>query len=181
MTLLIVVATYAAQIGAPLELQDDHRIIEPVITPHPHGVLGALQMWAEAIRVDVVEVGRFRLVNQIFDVIGPVALGPDPLVWHIVLLAIAAVVALLLYYAGSKAWSSPAAGVVFALVTMLAPDPGPTTAWYRPGPKEGWAMVLLAGALVVMVCQAGKEDRRLEWSSFVLVVLAAFSKEPFVL
>jgi len=181
LTILIVVLTYVWQLRTPLELQDDHRIIAPVITPHPHGVLGAWWVWVDTVHLDVVDAGRFRPVSQVFDAVGPLALGPDPLVWHIVLLAIAATVTLLLYYAGSTLWMSPAAGVVFALVTMLAPDPGPTTAWYRLGPKEGWEMVLLAGALAVMVFQAGKDDRRLEWSSFVLVMLAAYSKEPFVL
>jgi hypothetical protein len=176
-TLLIVVATYAPGVASPFELQDDHRIIAPAIAPHP----GALQMWLDALALDVTEVGRFRPVNQIFDVVGPVVLGPNPAVWHGLLLAIAAAVTVLLYCAGAKAWSSPIAGSVFALVTMLAPDPGPTATWYRLGPKEGWSMLFVAAALLLMAVHAGKQGLGAELAIFVLVLLSAFSKEPFVL
>ncbi len=176
-TLFVVVATYAGGLNAPLELQDDHRIIEPALAPHP----GAVRMWIDALKLDVTEVGRFRPVNQIFDVMGPVVLGTNPAVWHGLLLAIAAIVTLLLYLAGAIAWRSPVAGAVFALVTMLAPDPGPTATWYRLGPKEGWAMLFVAGALLLTVLRAGKEGFGGELGIFVLVLLSAFSKEPFVL
>ena len=176
-TLLIVVGVYAYGAAAPFELQDDHRIIAPALAPHP----GAVRMWVDALKLDVTEVGRFRVVNQIFDVIGPVVLGPSPAVWHGLLLAITAVVTLLLYFAGAIAWRSPLAGAVFALVTMLAPDPGPTTTWYRLGPKEGWAMVFVAAALLLMAVHAGKNGFGAELAIFVLLLLSAFSKEPFVL
>ena len=176
-TLLIVVATYAGGVVAPLELQDDHRIIAPELAPHP----GAVAMWIDSLRVDATEMGRFRPVSQIFDVMGPVVLGPNPAVWHALLLVIAAVVTLLLYLAGTTAWSSPIAGAVFALVTMLAPDPGPTTTWYRLGPKEGWWMLFVAGALLLMVVYAGRAELGAELGIFALVVLSAFSKEPSVL
>lgn len=176
-TLLIVIGTYAYGVAAPFELQDDHRIIAPALAPHP----GELRMWLDALRLDVVEVGRFRPVNQVFDVIGPVVLGQNSYVWHLLLLTIAAVVTLLLYCAGAIAFRSPAAGSVFALVTMLAPDPGPTAAWYRLGPKEGWTMLFVAAALLLMAIYAGRRTAGAELAIFVLVALSAFSKEPFVL
>ena len=74
-TLAVVAATYLPQLGAPFELQDDHRIIAPLITPHPGGIAGAVGMWAATVRNDVNEVGRFRPVNQFFDVIGPLVLA----------------------------------------------------------------------------------------------------------
>lgn len=169
-TLVIVGATYAPQLGTPLELQDDHRIIEPFLAPHG----GALQMWAAAIEQDVYEVGRFRPVNQFFDVCLPLILGPDALRWHALSLILALAVALLLYLAAWKFWQSPAAAAVFALVAMLAPDPGPTATWYRLGPKEAWGMLFLAGALLCMVL-------RRDVLAFFLVVLTALSKESFLL
>lgn len=180
-TVAIVIVVYVPQLAAPLELQDDHRIIAPMITAHPGGVAGALRMWASAIRVDVDEAGRFRPVSQIFDVIGPIVLGPNALVWHAWLLLLAAVVAMLLYVFAFKVWGSSFGACVFALVAMLAPDPGPTASWYRLGPKESWEMILLAAGLAAMAFQGGRRDRRLEFLSFVLVVLGALSKEPFVL
>jgi hypothetical protein len=176
-TLLIVVGTYVGGLAAPFELQDDHRIIAPAITPHR----GAVRMWLDALRLDVVEVGRFRPVNQVFDVIGPMVLGQNPTVWHALLLSIAAVVTLLLYCAGTIAFRSPLAGCVFALVTMLAPDPGPTATWYRLGPKEGWTMLFVAATLLLMAAHAGKKGRAGELAIFLLVALSALSKEPFVL
>lgn len=180
-TVAIVVATYLPQLGAPFELQDDHRIIAPLITPHPGGVGGAVRMWVAAVLLDVHEVGRFRPVNQVFDVIGPLVLGPSALLWHWCSIALAAFVAALLYVAAFRLWRSPSAAAVFALVTLLAPDPGPTTAWYRLGPKEAWGMLFLAAALAIMVCHAGKSDWRIEVVSFVLVALMALSKESFLL
>jgi hypothetical protein len=167
---VIVGATYAPQLGAPFELQDDHRIIEPALAPHGSG----LQMWLAAIAQDVHEVGRFRPVNQFFDVCLPLILGPNPLLWHALSLALAIAVTVLLYAAALALWRSPAAATVFALVTMLAPDPGPAAAWYRLGPKESWGMLFLAGALLLMV------KRRDVWA-FVLIVLMALSKESFLL
>jgi hypothetical protein len=180
-TVAIVVATYLPQLGAPLELQDDHRIIAPVITPHPGGVGGALGMWASAIRDDVYGVGRFRPVMWAFEVIGPLILGPSAFVWHVLLLLLAAAVATLLYVSALKVWRSPSAASVFVLVALLAPDPGPTAAWYRLGPKEAWGMLLLAAALATMVFNAGKSGRRSEFVSFGFLALAALSKESFVL
>jgi hypothetical protein len=167
---VIVFATYVPQLGAPFELQDDHRIIEPALAPHA----GGLQMWLAAIAQDVHEVGRFRPVNQFFDVCLPLILGPRPLLWHALSLLLAIAVTVLLYAAALVLWRSPAAAAVFALVTMLAPDPGPAAAWYRLGPKEAWGMLLLAGALLLMV------KRRDLWA-FVLVALMALSKESFLL
>jgi hypothetical protein len=174
---VIVVGVYGYGVAAPFELQDDHRIIAPALAPHP----GAVRMWIDALKLDVTEVGRFRPVNQVFDVIGPVVLGPNPVVWHGVLLAIAAIVTLLLYFAGAIVWRSPPAGAVFALVTMLAPDPGPTTTWYRLGPKEGWAMLFVAAALLLMAIHSVKPRSGAELAIFLLIVLSALSKEPFVL
>lgn len=180
-TIAIVVATYVPQLGAPLELQDDHRIITPAITPYPGGVAGAVHMWSSAILGDVYEVGRFRPVSQIFDVIGPLVLGPDAFVWHAWLLLLAAAVAALLYVSALKVWQSRSAAIMFVLVAMLAPDPGPTAAWYRLGPKEAWEMLLLAAALATMVWEVGRSDRRFAFVSFGFVALAALSKESFVL
>jgi len=180
-TLAIVAVTYLPQVGAPFELQDDHRIIAPLLTAHPGGISGAVRMWASTIRQDVDEVGRFRPVNQVFDVIGPLVLGPHPLLWHCISIALAMAVAALLFAAALQLWQSPAAAAVFALVTLLAPDPGPTAAWYRLGPKEAWGMLFLAAALWMMTRAAGK----LRWSTeivlFVLIVLTALSKESFLL
>jgi|GEM_PF-4618917 len=167
---VIVFATYAPQFGTPFELQDDHRIIEPALAPHD----GGLQMWLAAIAQDVHEVGRFRPVNQFFDVCLPLILGPNPLLWHALSLLLAIAVTVLLYLAGWHLWRSPAAAAVFALVTMLAPDPGPTATWYRLGPKEAWGMLFLAAALLCMVL-------RRDVFAFVLVVLTALSKESFLL
>lgn len=169
-TLAVVLLTYAPQLGTPFELQDDHRIIAPLVKPHP----GAIRAYLSELRTDFRQVGRFRPVNQIFDVIGPVVLGPRPLVWHAVSLFLALAVAALLFHVGNQVWS-PAAGAVFALVTLLAPDPGPTTAWYRLGPKEAWGMFFLGAALALMV------SRRSEALTFVLVALSTFSKESFLL
>jgi hypothetical protein len=138
LSVALVLAVYLPQLGTTFELQDDHRIIEPLLTPHPPGVAGALRMWAGALHDDVVSVGRFRPVNQIFDVIGPLALGPNALLWHACSVVLAALVAALLFHAGWMVWRSAAAASALALVTLLAPDPGPTAAWYRLGPKESW-------------------------------------------
>lgn len=165
-----VAATYAPQLGAPLELQDDHRIIEPALAPHA----GALRLWLAAIEQDVHEVGRFRPVNQIFDVCLPLVLGPNAFAWHLLSLLLAVAVTALLYAAAWRLWRSPMAAAVFALVTMLAPDPGPAATWYRLGPKEAWGMLFLAGALLCMVV-------RRDVLAFVLVVLMALSKESFLL
>jgi hypothetical protein len=181
LSVALVLAVYLPQLGTTFELQDDHRIIEPLLTPHPSGVTGALRMWAGALHDDVVSVGRFRPVNQIFDVIGPLALGPNALLWHACSVALAALVTLLLFHAGWMVWRSAAAASALALVTLLAPDPGPTAAWYRLGPKESWGMLFLAAALAVMVHHAGRRRAGLEMLSFALVVLTALSKEPFVL
>ena len=167
---VIVFATYAPQLGTPFELQDDHRIIEPALAPHG----GGLQMWLAAIAQDIHEVGRFRPVNQFFDVCLPLILGPRPLLWHALSLVLAIAVTVLLYLAGWHLWRSPATAAVFALVTMLAPDPGPTTTWYRLGPKEAWGMLFLAAALLCML-------RRRDAFAFVFVVLTALSKESFLL
>jgi hypothetical protein len=58
---------------------------------------------------------------------------------------------------------------------MLAPDPGPTAAWYRLGPKEAWGMLFLAIAVLLMVLR-----RRDAWV-FLFVTLAAYSKESFLI
>lgn len=170
-TIALVLLTYAPQLGAPFELQDDHRIIAPIVKPHG----GAIAMYIAELRSDFEHVGRFRPVNQIFDVIGPVVLGPRPLVWHLVSLLLAVAVAALLFFAGARAFGLPAAGAVLALVTLLAPDPGPTAAWYRLGPKEAWGMLFLAAALALMIA------RRSDVWTFVLVALTAYSKESFLL
>jgi len=180
-TLAIVAVTYVPQIDAPFELQDDHRIIAPLLTPHPGGISGAVRMWASTVRQDVDEVGRFRPVNQIFDVIGPLVLGPHPMLWHCLSIALAIAVAALLFIAALRLWQSPAAAAVFALVTLLAPDPGPTAAWYRLGPKEAWGMLFLAAALAVMARAAGKFRWSTEILLFVLIVLTGLSKESFLL
>jgi hypothetical protein len=180
-TMAVVAATYLPQLGAPFELQDDHRIVAPLIAPHPPGAAGAIRMWAATVRNDVDEVGRFRPVSQIFDVIGPLAFGPYPLLWHCLSVALALLVAALLFLAALRLWHSPAAAAVFALLTLLAPDPGPTAAWYRLGPKESWDMLFLALALLVIVSTAGRLTRRSEVLLFVLVVLTALSKESFLL
>jgi hypothetical protein len=180
-TLVIVAATYLPQLGAPFELQDDHRIVAPLITPHPAGIAGAIGMWTSTVRNDVHEVGRFRPVSQVFDVIGPVAFGPHPLLWHCISVALALLVAALLFLAALRLWHSPAAATVFALITLLAPDPGPTAAWYRLGPKESWDMLFLSLALLVIVSTAGRITWRTELLLFVLVVLTALSKESFLL
>jgi hypothetical protein len=180
-TLAIVAVTYLPQLGAPFELQDDHRIVAPLITPHPAGVAGAFRMWASTVRQDVDEVGRFRPVSQIFDVIGPLAFGPHPLLWHSISVSLALLVAALLFAAALRLWESPAAAAVFVLIVLLAPDPGPTAAWYRLGPKEAWDMLFLAVAILVMVSTAGLATRRTETLLFVLVVLTALSKESFLL
>jgi hypothetical protein len=180
-TLAIVAATYLPQLGAPFELQDDHRIVAPLITPHPAGVAGAIRMWASTVRGDVDEVGRFRPVSQIFDVIGPLAFGPHPLLWHCISVVLALLVAALLFLAALRLWHSPVAAAVFALITLLAPDPGPTAAWYRLGPKESWDMLFLSLALLVIVSTAGRITRGNEVFLFVLVVLTALSKESFLL
>lgn len=170
-TLLVVAVVYAPQLGTPFELQDDHRIIAPLVKPHT----GALSMYVAELRSDMEKVGRFRPVNQVFDVIGPVVLGPRPLLWHVVSLLLALSVAALLFHVGKIAFASPAAGAVLALVTLLAPDPGPTATWYRLGPKEAWGMLFLAAALALIV------TRRNELLTFVLVALATYSKESFLL
>lgn len=170
-TLLVVAIVYTPQLGTPFELQDDHRIVAPLVKPHT----GALSMYAAELRNDMEKVGRFRPVNQIFDVIGPVVLGPRPLLWHVVSLLLALSVAALLFHVGKTAFASPAAGAMLALVTLLAPDPGPTATWYRLGPKEAWGMLFLAAALALIVA------RRNEVLTFVLVALAAYSKESFLL
>ena len=170
-TLLVVAIVYTPQLGTPFELQDDHRIIAPLVKPHT----GALSMYVAELRNDMEKVGRFRPVNQVFDVIGPVFLGPRPLVWHLVSLLLALSVAALLFHVGKTAFASSAAGAVLALVTLLAPDPGPTATWYRLGPKEAWGMLFLAAALALIVA------RRHEVLTFVLVALAAYSKESFLL
>lgn len=170
-TLAIVFFTYVPQLGTPFELQDDHRIIAPLVKPNG----GAIARYVSELRSDFTFVGRFRPVNQVFDAIGPAVLGPRPLVWHVVSLLLALAVAALLFQAGTRVWSSPAAGAVFALITLLAPDPGPTAAWYRLGPKEAWGMLFLAAALAAMAA------RRSEVLTFALVALAAYSKESFLL
>jgi hypothetical protein len=170
-TLLVVAVVYTPQLGTPFELQDDHRIIAPLVKPHT----GALSMYVGELRSDMENVGRFRPVNQVFDVIGPVVLGPRPLLWHLVSLLLAMSVAALLFHVGKTAFASPAAGAVLALVTLLAPDPGPTSTWYRLGPKEAWGMLFLAAALALIVA------RRNEVLTFVLVALAVYSKESFLL
>lgn len=170
-TLLAVALVYAPQLGTPFELQDDHRIVAPLVKPHS----GALSMYAAELRSDMEKVGRFRPVNQLFDVIGPVVFGPRPLLWHVVSLLLALSVAALLFHVGKTAFASPAAGAVLALVTLLAPDPGPTSTWYRLGPKEAWGMLFLSAALALIVA------RRHEVLTFVLVALAAYSKESFLL
>ena len=167
----IVFVTYAPQLEAPFELQDDHRIIAPLIHPHD----GALASWLASIRTDFDVVGRFRPVNQVFDVIGPLLLGPNPRVWHGLSLVLALAVTVLLFDAARVALASAPAAFVFAILTLLAPDPGPTAAWYRLGPKEAWGMLFLAAALVVMV------RRGPDWLAFALAALCALSKEPFVL
>src|SRR5258708_32360831 len=78
-------------------------------------------------------------------------------------------------------WRSESGGSALALVTMFAPEPGPTAACYRLGPKESWGMLFLTAALAVMVNHAGRRRAGLEALSFALVVLTALSKEPFVL
>lgn len=170
-TLLVVTVVYAPQLGTPFELQDDHRIIAPLVKPHT----GALSTYVAELRSDMEQVGRFRPVNQVFDVIGPVVLGPRPLLWHVVSLLLALSVAALLFHVGKTAFASPAAGAVLALATLLAPDPGPTATWYRLGPKEAWGMLFLAAALALIVA------RRNEVLTFVLIALAAYSKESFLL
>ncbi len=167
----LVFITYAVQLDAPFELQDDHRIIAPLIKSHD----GALASWIASIRTDFEVVGRFRPVNQIFDVIGPLVLGPHPRVWHALSLALALAVTVLLFDAARVALASAPAAFVFAVITLLAPDPGPTAAWYRLGPKEAWGMLFLAASLVVMV------RRGPDWLAFALAALCALSKEPFVL
>lgn len=171
LTLAVVLATYLPQVRAPFELQDDHRIIAPVVKPHS----GAVRMYIAELRSDFEHVGRFRPVNQIFDVIGPVVLGPRPFVWHALSVLLATAVAALLFFVGNRVFNSPAAGAVFALVTLLAPDPGPTAAWYRLGPKEAWGMLLLSGALAMMVL--GRSER----VTLLLVAMTAYSKESFLL
>lgn len=173
-TIAVVLAVYAPQLRAPFELQDDHRIIAPLVQAVPRGFTGALQSWAAEVRGDIDGVGRFRPVNQVFDVIGPRVLGADPLRWHLCLLALAAAVTALLFHAAFRLYGSATAAAAFALITMLAPDPGPTSAWYRLGPKEAWGMLFLAGALAAML-------QRREVLSFVLVALCAYSKESFLL
>jgi len=170
-TIAIVFVTYVPQLGAPFELQDDHRIIAPRLKPHSD----AISMYHAELRQDINAVGRFRPVNQIFDVLGPVVLGPRPLLWHGVSLILAVSVAALLFLTAWQVYRVPAAAAVFALIPLLAPDPGPTAAWYRLGPKEAWGMLFLAGALAMMV------SRRSEIGIFVLTALAAYSKESFVL
>src|SRR5688572_2234393 len=95
-TLAVVCATYAPQLGAPLELQDDHRITAPLIKPYAQN---AWTWWVAEIRTDLAVVGRFRPVNQIFDVFGPHLMGPNALLWHLLSLALAVAVAALLFFA----------------------------------------------------------------------------------
>jgi hypothetical protein len=170
-TIAVVLGTYAPQLGAPFELQDDHRIIAPRLTPQAN----VFSTYVAELRQDVHAVGRFRPVNQVFDVFGPVILGPRPLVWHALSLILAVAVAALLFQIGLRVFGIPAAAAVFALITLLAPDPGPTATWYRLGPKEAWGMLFVAGALAMMV------SRRAEIGAFVLAALAAYSKESFLL
>lgn len=169
-TLIVVFLTYVPQLGTPFELQDDHRIIAPLVKAQA----GVVPAYVSALRDDLLQVGRFRPVNQIFDVVGPRVLGPRPLLWHLLSLVLALSVAALLFKVGDRLWSPPA-GAVLALITLLAPDPGPTATWYRLGPKEAWGMLFLAAALALMVA------RRHEALSFVMVALAAYSKESFLL
>jgi hypothetical protein len=178
-TAALVALTYLPQISAPLELQDDHRIVESAMTPHRSGITGALSLWGQALYVDVIEVGRFRPVGQIFDVIGPLVLGTNPVVWHVLLLAIAVSAAVTFFILGRTLFGTDAAGVVLALVILLAPDPGPTAAWYRLGPKEAWSTLLLGLTLLVLV--SGRMARGRETLFVVLAVICSLSKESFVL
>jgi hypothetical protein len=181
-TVAIVVATYAPQLGAPFELQDDHRIIEPVVSAQPVSAQpGVIRSWVSAVRDDVYSIGRFRPVSQIFEVFGPRILGPNAVVWRSWLLLLAVAVAILLFVFALKVWDSPLAAAVFVLVALLAPDPGPTAAWYRLGPKESWGMLLLAGGLVTIALQAGRRSRMLEILSFALFALTVLTKESFAL
>lgn len=174
LTVALVAGVYAPQLLAPFELQDDHRIIAPVIKDVPRGALGAVRSWVAELRSDVASVGRFRPVNQIFDVLGPRILGPSAAQWHLCLLGLAVAVTVLLFQAAFRLYACAGAAAVFALIVMLAPDPGPTSAWYRLGPKEAWGMLFLAGALVAML-------RRRDVLAFVLAALCAYSKESFLL
>ncbi|HJQ19362.1 MAG TPA: hypothetical protein VJ867_03365 [Gemmatimonadaceae bacterium] len=171
LTMAVVFVTYVPQLGAPFELQDDHRIIEPLIHPP---TAGPIALWLRELGNDFTAVGRFRPVNQIFDVIGPLVLGPRPLLWHALSLLLAVTVSALLFLIGWRLFHSAAAAAMLALITMLAPDPGPTAAWYRLGPKEAWGMLFLAIALLLML---GRRWR----TAFLFVVLCAYSKESFVL
>jgi hypothetical protein len=140
-----------------------------------------MRTWVAAVRDDVYSVGRFRPVSQIFEVFGPRVLGPNAVVWRLWLLLLAGAVAILLFVFALKVWDSPLSSAVFVLVALLAPDPGPTAAWYRLGPKESWGMLLLGGGLVTIATQAGKRSRLLELLSFALFALAALTKESFAL
>src|SRR4051794_33166695 len=115
-TLALVFLTYLPQVQAPLELQDDHRIIEPALPGHE---MNAWQTWLAAIRYDESHIGRFRPLSQWFDTVVPFILGTNPVLWHSLLLLIDVAVAALLFLVGWRLFRSAEAAALLALITLL--------------------------------------------------------------
>ena len=186
LTVAIVVSIFGLQIGAPFELQDDHRIVTGAerAASAGGGLAGFLDAcvlwWDTVVREDPSEVGRFRPVSQIGDVVVVSILGRDPLMWRLVLLAVAGLTTGLLFRLGLLAYSSRAAAMVFSLGVMLAPSPGPAAAWYRLGPKEWIGLLFLSGGLLLLR-RRSERPRLTRLAGLVLCALGGMTKESFAI
>jgi len=185
--------TYWPQRDALLDIrQDDHRILfSGSDNPLHQQVLGVrgpsgLEItptleWG--LVSDATEGGRFRPVTQALEIYLPRLLGTEASHWHAALLLLTGLACAALYLAGQGVFASAPLAGLFALMVMLAPDPGPARTWYMMSTKAEAVGTLLVACAIFAASRAALGRRARSWDSAAILcaLLAGLTKEPFVL
>ncbi len=191
--MLIAFLVYSSSLGAELDVrQDDHRILffADHNQPQHEQLRTATDSTGKTIEPTLswflesdTSVGRFRPLTQALEVAMPQALGTDPFVLHLLVLLMALLTTVVLFYIGFKLGGSSLEGAALAVFVLLAPDPGPSKVWYFMSVKAelcGTLFVLFAILANIRAARSNSQARD-EILPIVMIAVAMLFKEPFAL
>jgi hypothetical protein len=173
-------AVFAPALDAGLDWTDDHEIIRHShgedLHPQIHNVHDRNHLQSA---ISDFRFGRFRPLYYPVRRVRVSLHGTDPAVWHATQLALGALTCIFFYLGGRKAGLGILAAGLF--VGWLAFQAGATEIWFRMGPSETYAVLLMAMGLAAVTWAAERERSHLRDPLAVLCLVGmAFSKETFV-
>ncbi len=176
----IFLAVFAPALGAGLDWTDDHEIIRRShgedLHPQIHNVNDG-----DLLRSAITDFrfGRFRPLYYPVRRARISLHGSDAGAWHATQLTLGALACLFFYLGGRKAGLGMLPAGLF--VVWIAFQAGATEIWFRMGPSETYAVLLMAMSLLAVTWAAARERSHLRDPLAVLCLVGmAFSKETFV-